>query len=265
MGGSPRHFVLYVLPLVLTVAAARPVYSDQTGTDRPTDPTAVSAIDYLIAIGEEALEQQRYSEAMARFSEVLRLDWNHPRAFNLLQQARGERAAALVRWEAAGRTAQSKEQWGKAIRCFELVAREDTARTDIGRRIESLKTNEESSRLVRIGLEKMLNEEYASAQSQFEQALTFDPNNEDALAFSDRAARYAAESASLAELRNDEKAWSLYRNALLKFRAGELDEAERLWREVLIDYPGHEDVLSNLEQIQKRRAQDPMIKADAGL
>ena len=93
--------------------------------------------------------------------------------------------------------------------------------------------------------------------------MAVDPDNTNAADFHKRAGDHMGESVPLADLQADEETWAKYREALVKFRAGDLAAAEELWRDILILYPGHSSVLSNLEQIRRRRGDEPVASSAA--
>lgn len=210
------------------------------------------AIGYLLVLGEEALSQERYSEAIKLFSEVLRHDWNYPRAYDLLQDTRTQRADMMRRWEWRGRRARKQGEWPQAVWYFEQVLAEDSTRQDMRWFLRNSQRRQGAEKLVRQGLEKYINEDYAGAQLDFEQALALDSTDEAGRLYRDQAAQKIAHTSSLADLQADPDAWANYRAALLAFRAEDLAEARRLWTAILTTYPGNESVLSNLEQITRR-------------
>lgn len=220
------------------------------------------AIGYLLVLGEEALGQERYSEAIKLFSEVLRHDWNYPRAYDLLQDTRTQRADMMRRWEWRGRRARKQEEWPRAVWYFERVLAEDSTRKDMRWLLWNSQRRQGAEKLVRQGLEKYINEDYAGAQLDFEQALALDSTDEAGRLYRDRAAQKIAHTSSLADLQADTDAWANYRAALLAFRAEDLAEARRLWSTILLTYPGNESVLSNLEQITRRLGGEPVAVHD---
>jgi len=250
---------LMIATAVMLSIAAGPALADDIAVAQ-SGPDA-DAIECLVRIGCEAMAQERFTEAGARFSEVLSLDWNHPRAYDLLQLARTKRRQALARWESAGWVAHEDRRFSTAIELFGLIVREDSTRTDLSRRIMSLRHREQSDVHLRRGLEQLVAEDYGSAMLEFEQALAVDPANSGAGKYLALATQSTNASASTADLRADQPTWAVYRSALLAFRDGDFDLAEQLWRTVLEQYPGHPNVLSNLEQVRRRRG-DPVAAAE---
>lgn len=213
-------------------------------------------INQLVQWGEFALANNRFSEAEARFNEVLRLDWNHPRAYRLLQETRRQRTQTLSDWERVGQAAQSRGDVEFAIQNFERILAEDSTRTGIRNSLARLQKRLQADRLIQTGLSKFILEQYAAASGDFEQALAIVPTDTLAALYRERAVQKMAGASSMADLRADSVMWIKYSDALKRLRAGDLPGAERLWQEVLAKYPGNEAVRSNLEQIALRRKQE---------
>ena len=97
--------ILFVLPLVMAVGVTAP-RADETDASA-FDASEVTAshsahIDVLLSWGKYALESSRFKEAESRFRDVLELDWNNRRAYELLQNTRTRRAETLRSWARAG-------------------------------------------------------------------------------------------------------------------------------------------------------------------
>lgn len=247
--------VLLGAPLLLQPAVACAGASSETTPGAETNAVASprnELITFLVAAGEDALAHERFAEAQGRFAAALQLDWNQPRAFALLQKTRAARSTALRRWEAEGRAARAHRDFAAARLVFERVLAEDSSRSDLRDLLSSLTRQERASELVRTGLEKFIVEDFAGAQLDFEQALAVDPADTLAANCRNRAMQNAVHGASLTELKSDPETWSKYLEALQRFRAGDLHEAERLWNEILTKYPGNAYVRSNLEQVRRR-------------
>lgn len=218
-------------------------------------------LGWLLNSGQEALANERYGEAERQFTAALRIDWNNPRAFDLLQTTRVRRVRACAEWEDRAKRAEGTQDWGTAIACWQRLAADDTARAEIRSHLEILTHRRDAWEFVRRGLEKFINEEYATAQADFEQALTIDPGDTLVAQFRARAMQKTA-SGTLADLQSDPTTWTKYLSALQKFRVGDLPAAEKLWNEILTKYPGNESVRSNLEQVRKRLHQDGVAAAE---
>lgn len=242
--------------LVATVAQlASPQRSD-------SEEFRVDVIEVLIQDGTQALESERYGEAYERFAEVLRLDWNHPRAYDLLQQARLERDHALLRWEGDARNAEARRDLSKAKWIYERIIEEDSTREDLRDRVRRLGRQRDAAEFVRSGMEKFIADDFAGAQLDFEQALTISPKDTLALQYRERTRQKIAASGSLATVQADADAWGRYLDALRKLRAGDLVAAELLWSDLLVQYPGNENILSNLEQVRRRLGHGSPIAND---
>jgi tetratricopeptide (TPR) repeat protein len=152
-----------------------------------------------------------------------------------------------------GRRAEANHDYSLAEHYFQLVLNQNPdyrgARSGL-RRVRACRTMEN---FIQSGLDKFILGDFPGAEEEFGQALAIDPSDARALAYRDRARRETTESSGLADLRSDERTWGQYLEALKELRAGDLDRAEALWRGILEDYPGNDAVLSNLEQIQRRR------------
>lgn len=216
------------------------------------DGTSDEVIAVLMRDGEDALAGERYAEAYARFEEVLKLDWNHPRAYDLLQQARYERDHALLRWEGEAKEAEGKRDLSRAKWIYERILGEDSTRGDLRERVRRLTNQRESATFVRSGMEKFMMDDFAGAQLDFEQALAISPNDTLALQYRERTRQKIAATGSLASIQADADSWARYLDALRKLREGNLAQAEILWSDLLTKYPGNESILSNLEQVRKR-------------
>ena len=223
------------------------------GGNRPAQP---ADIDVLLTWGKYAMESARFAEAEARFREVLDLDWNNPRAFQLLQETRTRRIETLESWVREGRAAEADQDAGLAERHYLRVLEEAPDHKAALDGMARLRSQRESDRFLRAGLEKYIQEDYPGAELDFDQALAIDPSDELARLYRGRVQQQISQSASFADLRADAPTWAKYLDALKKLRAGDLAGAERLWREILAVYPGNEAVLSNLEQVARRRKQE---------
>lgn len=263
MSATRNHRFLHGLTLVLSVVCALGVMGSGVWANDSADPgvTQVSdpdpgQIDVLLAWGKYALESSRFSEAEARFREVLDLDWNNPRAFNLLQETRQRRTEALQRWIGEGRRAEANGDWAEAEMHYQRVLDEsgDYRAAVVG--LARARRESDLEHYIRAGLDKYIQEDYAGAELDFDQALTIDPTNKTVLAYQTQVQEKATQSSGLADLRSDGPTWTKYLDALKKLRGGDLDGAERLWQEILQVYPGNEAVLSNLEQVKRRRKQE---------
>lgn len=240
---GPRCGVTFVLALL--VLYVFPIHSS-------AEVPAGDVIAVLMRGGEEALASERYSEAYSRFSEVLRLDWNHPRAYDLLQRLRQERDHALLRWEGDARAAESGRDLSKAQWIYERILGEDSTRGDLRERVRRLARQRDAAQFVRSGMEKFMADDFVGSQLDFEQALTISPQDTLAAQYRERARQKIASSGSLAAIQSNPDAWGRYLEALRKLREGDLNAAEMLWSDLLTKYPGNESIRSNLEQVRKR-------------
>jgi len=245
----------------LLIASATVAHAGKTPPRQPAPPNVDSLrtqdrIKQLIQWGEYALANDRFSEAEARLNDVLRLDWNHPQAFRLLQETRQRRARALSEWEHAGQVAQSRGDAPLAIHYFEKILAEDSTQTRARSTLTRLQKRAQADRLIQSGLAKFILEDYAAASLDFEQALAIIPFDTLAVVYRERAVQKMAGVSSMADLRADTLMWAKYSDALKKLRTGDLAGAERLWNDVLARYPGNDAVRSNLEQIARRRKQE---------
>ncbi|MBD3297530.1 MAG: tetratricopeptide repeat protein [candidate division Zixibacteria bacterium] len=228
--------------------------SARADDDSATAPaTDLSVIDVLIDWGMHALETNRFREAEARFREVLDRDWNHPRAYSLLQKARAMRARQMSEWQYSARKAMANDQWERALVVYERILDEDSLNEVALDGVRWVKNRRRVAELVRAGLERFIMGNYAEAHDDFERALRINPADSTAAVYAQRAEQETEQSTSLADLRSDGDAWDTYLDALKHFRAGELSRAEALWREILEQYPGNEAVLSNLDQVLRRK------------
>lgn len=226
------------------------------------DDTSDEVIAVLMRDGEAALAGERYAEAYARFEEVLKLDWNHPRAYDLLQQARYERDHALLRWEGEAKEAEEKRDLSKAKWIYERILGEDSTRGDLRERVRRLADQREAATFVRSGMEKFMMDDFAGAQLDFEQALAVNPKDTLALQYRERTRQKIAATRSLASIQADSESWARYLDALRKLREGDLTGAEVLWGELLVKYPGNESILSNLSQVKRRLGSGGAIAND---
>lgn len=239
----PRRLVLGLFVFVWMIAAL-PASAQTADND---------VIAVLLRDGAEALAAGRYAEAHARLAEVLRLDWNHPRAYDLLQQVRQERAHALLQWEAEARNAEYRRDPGQAVWIYQRILAEDSTRADLLERVRRLTRQRESSSYVRTGMEKFMADDFAGAQLDFEQALAINPNDTLAAQYRERTRQKIAATGSLAAIQADSAAWGKYLDAMRRLREGNLAAAERLWSDLLVLFPGNENLRSNLDQVRRRR------------
>lgn len=238
---------------IAVFASPSPANSEGASTD---------VISVLMRDGRQALDEERFAEAYARFAEVLALDWNHPEAYDMLQMARLERDNTLLRWEGDARNAESRRDLSKAKWIYERILGEDSTREDLRERVRRLGRQREAADYVRSGMEKFILDDFAGAQLDFEQALTISPKDTLALQYRDRTRQKIAASGSLASIQDDSEAWGRYLDALRKLRAGELAAAEQIWTELLIQYPGNDNILSNLDQVRRRLGNGSPIATD---
>jgi hypothetical protein len=225
------------------------------------EPTA-EVVVVLMRDGEEALADERFAEAYARFSEVLNLDWNHPRAYELVQKLRFERDQTLLRWEGEARDAESRRDLSNAKWIYERIIGEDSTRADLIDRVRRLGRQRDAAEYVRSGMEKFIADDFAGAQLDFEQALAINPKDTLAAQCRERTRQKIAASGSLAAIQADTDAWVRYLEALRKLREGDLAAAELLWSDLLIKYPGNESIRSNLEQVRRRLGHKGAIAND---
>lgn len=246
----------------LIAALATIVVSLTTSWVSPAADTPDEVIAVLMRDGEDALANERYAEAYSRFAEVLKLDWNHPRAYDLLQQARFERDHALLRWEGEARQAEGIRDLSKAKWIYERILGEDSTRGDLRDRVRRLALQRDAAGYVRSGMEKFMLDDYAGAQLDFEQALAINPKDTLAVQYRERTRQKIAATGSLASIQADPESWSRYLDALRKLREGDLAGAEMLWSDLLARYPGNESILSNLGQVRRRLGSGSAIATD---
>lgn len=242
-----------LIAVVLVVAFWRP--SGPLRAEEPGESPRTVAIPYLLQWGEQALIDNRFGEAEAKFREVLELDWNHPKAYDLLQETRRRREDTIRLWRASARNATAKGLWAEAEKYSALIARENPDDHGAAAAHADAAARAKADEFTRAGLERYLLEDYQGAQLEFEQALLLVPDDSIARAGRDRAEQKTGQSSGLDALRADAPIWTQYLEALKHFRSGDLASAERLWKAVLAKYPGNEAVRSNLEQISRRRKQ----------
>lgn len=239
----PRRLVVGLFACVVSIFASSTISAQES-------PAKV--IELLIRDGEQALAYDRFSEAYERFSEALKLDWNNPRAYELLQQVRLEREHDLMAWEGEARDAESRRDLSKAKWIYERILSEDSTRGDLRERVRSLGRQRDASYYVRTGMEKFIADDFAGAQLDFEQALVISPKDTLAAQYRERTRVKIAASGSLASIQADSGSWGQYLDALRKLREGDLVAAERLWGDLLVRYPGNEHIRSNLDQVRRR-------------
>jgi len=242
-----------IIAVVLACAVLLPLGAIRAEQPSPTDRVAV--IPYILQWGEQALLDNRFGEAETRFREILDLDWNHPKAFDLLQETRRRREDTIRLWRASARNATAKGLWAEAEKFYALIARENPDDHGASAAHEDAAARARADEFTRAGLERYLLEDYQGAQLEFEQSLLLVPDDSIARAGRDRAEQKSGQSSGLDALRADAPIWTQYLEALKHFRSGDLASAERLWKAVLAKYPGNEAVRSNLEQISRRRKQ----------
>lgn len=249
---------LLALGVIVVLVGAAPVPGSGGFTqaqDQPVGETPVDTarISVLIDWGMRALAHERFTEAESCFLGILELDWNHPQAYALLQDTRARRAAALSHWRQQARAAIADHRWDRAQALYENILREDSlnrvARDGI-RRIGDLRRADE---YIAAGLQRFIMGDYLAAHDAFARALDIDSTDSVAALYARRAEQETVQSTSLADLRSDDAVWNTYLEALKQFRAGDLTRAETLWRTILEKYPGNEAVLSNLEQVVRRK------------
>jgi tetratricopeptide (TPR) repeat protein len=238
-----------IVPVIVLVTAG-----SSCGEEPPaTAPEISDAVDVLLSWGKVALEAKRFAEAEARFREILDIDWNHRRAYELLLETRQRREETLAAWIRAGRSAEARHDYSLAEQHYQRVLDQDPSQRAARNGLRRARAGRAMEDLVQSGLDKYIMGDFPGAQEDFEKALEIDPSDARALAYRDRARRETTESSGLADLRSDEGTWARYLDALKKLRGGDLNGAEKLWRAILEKYPGNDAVLSNLEQIERRR------------
>ncbi|GAB4323135.1 MAG: hypothetical protein Kow0074_15110 [Candidatus Zixiibacteriota bacterium] len=223
---------------------------DRSVVDAPVDTSRISV---LIDWGTRALESGRFSEAERCFLEVLELDWNHPRAYTLLQNSRAQRAKAISDWKRQARTAADNHRWDRAQDLYEKILREDSLNRVARNELSRLRDLRRIDEYIAAGLQRFIMGDYLAAHDAFVRALEIDSTDSVAALYARRAEQETVQSSSLADLRSDDAAWTTYLEALKQFRAGDLTRAEALWQTILEKYPGNEAVLSNLEQVIRRK------------
>ena len=224
--------------------------------------TAPDVLSVLQRDGEEALAAERYSEACSRFSEALRLDWNNPRAFDLLQKSRHDRIVALQDWETQARAAESHHEWDKAQSLYARVLAEDSTRGDLRDRIRQLSTHRSAADLIQAGLDKFISDDFAGAEAVFEQVLSLHPGDTLATRYLERTRQRLAGGDPLAAIQADPDAWASYVEALTRLRDGDLAGAEKLWNTLLVKFPSNPSIQSNLEQVRRRLGRESAVAAD---
>jgi tetratricopeptide (TPR) repeat protein len=238
-----------IVPVIVLVAAG-----SLHGEQQPDATTDISnSVGVLLSWGRVALEEERFAEAEARFREILEIDWNHRRAYELLQETRDRRAKILNAWVRAGRSAEAKHDYSMAEHHYQRVLNQNPDHRAARNGLRRARASRAMEALIQTGLDKFIMGDFPGAEEDFDKALAIDPSDARALAYRDRARRETTESNGLADLRSDESTWAQYLEALKKLRAGDLAGAEELWRAILEDYPGNDAVLSNLEQIERRK------------
>lgn len=248
--------IISILPILLIIGSNSCTHAGNNAESSAESLRSQEHIAQVMQWGEYALARERFAEAEARFNDVLRLDWNHPRAFSLLQETRQSRTRALADWEHAGRDAEARGDLHRAMEYFGKITVEDSTASNVRARLIKLQKRDQAGRLIQSGLSKFILEDYAAATLDFEQALTLVPGDTLAAAYRDRAEQKMAGGTSMAQLRADTVIWAKYSDALKKLRTGDLAGAEEQWNAVLAKYPGNEAVRSNLEQIARRRKQE---------
>jgi len=226
------------------------------------DNAAPDVLTVLQRDGEEALAAQRFGEACSRFSEVLRLDWNNPRAYDLLQKSRQDRTAALQEWEAQARDAESHHEWDRAQSLYARVLAEDSTRRDLRDRVRELSTHRSAADLIQTGLDKFISDDFAGAETIFEQVLSVNPGDTVATRYLERTRQRLAGSDPLAAIQADADSWASYVEALKRLRDGDLAGAEKLWNTLLVKYPSNPSIRSNLEQVRRRLGREGTVAAD---
>lgn len=249
----PRRITVLAMSGILVMSASAIVQGEQS-TDE--------VISVLMRDGEHALAADRFAEAYDRFSEVLRLDWNHPRAYALLQEVRYARDLTLLKWEDDARGAESRHDLSNAKWIYERILGEDSTREDLRERVRRLCRQRDAAECVRGGMEKFIADDFAGAQLDFEQALLINPKDTLALQYRERALQKIAASGSLAVIQADADAWRRYLEALRRLRDGDLVAAERIWTALLERFPGHENILSNLDQVRRRLGNERAMAND---
>ena len=155
-----------------------------------------------------------------------------------------------------GRTAEANGDLAAAEMHYQRVIDESSDYRAAVDGLARVRRDRNLEHYIRAGLDKYIQEDYPGAELDFDQALTIDPNNKTVLAYRAQVQDKMTQSSGLADLRSDGPTWTKYLDALKKLRGGDLDGAERLWQEILQVYPGNEAVLSNLEQVKRRRKQE---------
>ena len=224
--------------------------------------TSPDVLSVLQRDGEDALAAERFGEACSRFSEVLRLDWNNPRAYDLLQKSRQERVVALHEWEVQGRTAESNHEWDRAQSLYARVLSEDSTRNDLRDRIRQLSKHRSASDLIQVGLDKFISDDFAGAETVFEQVLALNPGDTLAIRYLERTRQRLSGSDPLAAIQADPDSWASYVEALKHLRDGDLAGAEKLWNALLAKYPSNPSIRSNLEQVRRRLGREGAVAAD---
>jgi predicted Zn-dependent protease len=244
----PAFFLLRGLSAVLVIS---PLFLSVPHVSRADEPPS-QVVAVLLRDGQEALAADRFGEAYARLSEALELDWNNPRAYDLLQEVRFARGLTLLKWEADAREAEARGDLSKAKWIFERILSEDSTRDDLRDRVRRLGTKRDAAFFIRSGMEKFIADDFAGAQLDFEQALAISPKDTLAEQYRERTRKKIAASMSLSAIQADGADWRQYLEALRKLREGDLPAAERLWNDLLVKYPANESILSNLEQVRMR-------------
>ncbi len=105
-----------------------------------------------------------------------------------------------------------------------------------------------------LGLEAYYKKDYTKARQKFTDALAIDKNNRVAREYLNKitAPQPTPEAKEREELKQDVETWKIYLNALRHYQDGEYEEAIKLWKQILENYPGNEETLENIRQAELR-------------
>lgn len=145
-----------------------------------------------------------------------------------------------------GKLSEAAQRYGEILR---LNPGDDAAR----RSMAQLNTRISSLEMLRSGVAAYNSGDTTQARQLFEQVLAVNPSDAVAQGMLDRFAAGAKVGGTLlAEIQKDPAMWKVYLDGIEKFRAGDYQQAIRLWEQVLDRYPGNPETEKNIQQAKLR-------------
>ena len=206
-------------------------------------------VDLHFEQGRQLLNQNQFSEAILEFNNALERSPNNPALISAIATARRRRVQESQRLIDQSRAEMNNQNYSNALvlladaRNLSENNRALTQQIDeVEKQIEIQQKNQQGIQFFQIG-------EFAKALEVFQEVLKLDPQNETAL---DYERRSKIETISK-ETTMSEETEKQYLKGMDEYFKGNLNEAIRIWEEILIQEPYNKKVLKAIQGAQEKR------------